>query len=184
LIASSPKSSPRATLILFPASTNANTLSLPLIPILPAATASLFSSSTEVRVSIRLISFESSASSCPAIPVVFSISESWSERATFISYIFLIPATSSLNPAYTSTYDAKRLAVWAIWLKTLIFFPPSSLILASSPRRRANCFFLSAYLAVLRSSFCMDASVARMASFMALMGAVDSLFKTDETSLV
>ena len=69
--ASSPRSSPRATLILSAASTNCCTISDEAIPSLPASPASALSFSRGVRVSIRLNSSFIASTSSLVCPVYF-----------------------------------------------------------------------------------------------------------------
>ena len=105
--APSPRSSPRATPILSAASTNSSISFVADMPSLPAAPASSFSCSREVRVSMFLKSsfiFRTSSSACPVYFCTFAIASSMSAYAFVASRILkeravmlpIIPAIASM----------------------------------------------------------------------------------------
>ena len=97
LTASSPRSSPNATLIWFAASTNSRTSCTPVMPSLPASPANWFSSSRGVRVSIALNSSFSCFTSSAVMPVYLmtwlSASSIWAYSSTHLRMVSVMPVS-------------------------------------------------------------------------------------------
>ena len=106
--ASSPKSSPSATLILSAASTNSNTSFFPVIPKRPASPARAFSFSRAVRVSISLNSSFSPLTSSRVIPVYLitcaSASSISAYSSTHLRAVKATPVRAPTTPAPIAAY--------------------------------------------------------------------------------
>ena len=99
--ASSPRSSPNATLIMSAACTNSRTCCTPVMPSLPALPASRFSSSRGVRVSIALNSSFSCFTSSAVMPVYLTTWLSASSIVAYSSTHFRIVSVMPVNEATT-----------------------------------------------------------------------------------